>query len=82
MLNFFSKRFKFDEHFRNAIKNPEKVFSFQDIGVGSCCWKLCILQRIYPSSAVSVLTNSLIISDQTKAGFLQLNLSGILGKIQ
>ena len=62
-------------------KNPEKVFCFQDIGVGSCCWKLCILQRIYLSSAVSVLTNSLKISDQTKAGFFLLNLSRIVGKI-
>ena len=32
------------------------------------------------SSAVSVLTNSLKISDQTKAGFFQLSLSGIHGK--
>ena len=40
-----------------------------------------MLQREYLSSGVNVLTNSLEISDVTKADILQLNLSPIHGKI-
>ena len=39
-----------------------------------------MLQRIYLSSEVTMLTNSLKISDQTNAGFFQLNLPRIHGK--
>ena len=38
------------------------------------------LQREYLLSAVNVLTNSLKISDQTKADFFQLNISQMHGK--
>ena len=62
-------------------KNPEKVFYFLDNGVWTCCAKLCSLQREYFLSAVNVLTNSLKISDQINADFLQLNISQKHGKM-
>ena len=40
------------------------------------------MRREYLSSGVNVLTNSLKISDMTKADFFQLNLSQIRGKIE
>ena len=43
---------------------------------------MCIMRREYLSSEVNVLTNSLKISDVTKADFFQLNLSRIHGKIE
>ena len=43
---------------------------------------MCILQGEYLLSAVNVLTNSLKISDQTNADFLQLNISQMHGKIR
>ena len=67
--------------FRNAIKNPEKVFYFRDNGVSSCCEKFCMFRREYLSSVVNVLTKSLKISDETKADFFQLNLPRIHEKI-
>ena len=67
--SFFPKCSKFHAHFRNARKNPEKVFYFWDNGVWTCCAKLCTLQREYLLSAVNVLTNSLKISYQTNAEF-------------
>ena len=63
------------------MKNPEKFFRFKDKGVWTCCVKVCILRREYVYSAVNVLTNSPNILDLTKAGFFQLNLSKIHGKI-
>ena len=73
--SFFSKCFKFHARFRNAIKNPEKVFWVPDNGV-SCCWeKFCMFRREYLSSVVNMLTKSLKMSDQTKAAFFQLNLA-------
>ena len=39
------------------------------------------LQREYLLSAANVLTNSVKISDQTNADFLQLNISQMHGKI-
>ena len=62
-------------------KNWENVFSFLDNGVWNSCGKFCIILREYLSSAVNVLTNSLKISDKTKADFFQLNLPRIHGKI-
>ena len=79
--SFFSKCSKFHANFRNAIKNPQKVFCFWDNRVWTCCAKLCTLQREYLLSAVNVLTNSLKISDQTNADFFQLNISIMHGKI-
>ena len=63
------------------MKNPEKVFCFKDNGVWTCCVKVCILGPEYMYSAVNVLTNGPNILDLTKAGFFQLNLSQIHGKI-
>ena len=81
ILIFLSKCSTFHAHFRNAIKNAEKVFLFSDNGVGYCCRKFCILRREYLSSAVNVLTNSLNISNMTKADIMQPNLSQIYGKV-
>ena len=75
--SFFWKCSKFHAHFRNAIKNPDKVFCFWDNGVWNCCGKFCILLPEYWSSAVNALTNSLKISYQTEGNFLQLNLPRI-----
>ena len=77
---FFSKCSKYHAHFRNAIKNREKVFRFSDNSVWSCWRKFCILRDEYLSSEVNVLANSLKIFDQSKAVFFQLNLPGIHGK--
>ena len=63
------------------MKNLEKVFSFKDNGVGTCCVKVCILWPEYLYSAVNVLANSANILDLTKADIFQLNLSQIHGKI-
>ena len=75
--SIFSKFSKFYAHFRNGIKNPEKVFRFWDKSVWSCCGKFCILRQEYLSSAVIVLENSLKIDDHSKAVFSQLNLPEI-----
>ena len=72
--SLFWKCSKLHAHFRNAIKNREKVFCFWDNGVWNCCCKCSILLREYLSSAVNVLTNSFKISDPPKADFFQLNL--------
>ena len=64
------------------MKKPEKAFYFLDNGVWTCFAKLCTLQREYFLSAVNVLTNSLKISDQTNADFLQLNIFQMHGKIE
>ena len=52
-----------------------------DNGVSSCCVKFRMFQKEYMSSVVNVLTNSVKISDQTKADFVQLNLPQIHEKI-
>ena len=59
----------------------KKNFHFWNKGVWSCGQKICVLRREYLSSGVNVLTNSLKISDMTKAVIFQLNLSRILWKI-
>ena len=78
---FFSKCSKFYAYFRNAIKNPEKVFYFRDNCVRTCSAKLSTLQREYLLLAVNVLTNSPKISDQINAHIFQLNISEMHGKI-
>ena len=77
---FFSKSCKFHAHFRNAIKNPERVFRFLDNSIWSCCGKLCIFRQEYLSSGVNVLANSLQIYDHSKAVFFQLTLPGTHGE--
>ena len=59
-------------------KNPS-FFETRNVWSGS--QKICILRREYLSSGLNVLTNSLKISDVTKADSFQLNLSRIRGKI-
>ena len=78
----FSKCSKFNAHLRNAIKNQEKFFCFSDNGASSCYHKFCLFRREYLSSVVNVLKNSVKISDQTKAHFVQLNLPRIHEKIR
>ena len=63
------------------MKNPEKVFYFEDNGVWTCCVKVCILRPEYMYSALNVLTNGPNILELTKADFFRLNLSQIHGKI-
>ena len=72
--SLFPKCSKFNAHFRNARNNPENVFCFGDNGASSCCVKFFMFQPEYMSSVVNVLTNSVKISDQTKADFVQLDL--------
>ena len=67
--SFVSKCFKFHGHFRNEIKNCEKVFCFWDNSLWNCCRKFCIFRREYLAPAVNVLANRLKISDRTKADF-------------
>ena len=78
--SFFSKCSKFYAHFRNGIKNPEKVLRFSDKSVWTCCRKFCILRQEYLSTGVNVLANSFKIYDQSKADFFQLAFPGIHGK--
>ena len=78
--SFFSKFSKFHAHFRNGIKNLEKVFRFSDNSVWSCGRIFCIMRQEYLSSAINVLANSLKIYDQSKGVFFLLNLPGIHGK--
>ena len=56
-------------------------FVFLDNGASSYCVKFSMFQLEYMSSVVNVLTNSVKISDQTKASFAQLNLPPIHDKI-
>ena len=79
--SFFPKCSKFNAHFRNAIKNLEKIFYFQINGASSCYVKFSMFRREYLSSVVNVLTNSVKILDQTKADFAQVNLPQIHEKI-
>ena len=78
--SFSSKCSKLHAYCRNAIKNQQKVFHFWDNGVWTCFAKLCTLQREYLLWAVNVLTNSVVISDQTNADFFQLNISQMHAK--
>ena len=75
--SFSWKCSKFHACFRNAIKNPEKVFCFWDNGVWNCCSKFFILLLEYLSSEFNAWTKSLKISYQTESDFFQLNLTRI-----
>ena len=75
--SFFPKYSKFNTHYRNAIKNAEKVFCFWENGASSCCVKFTMFRREYLSSVVNVLTNSVKISDATIGDFFQLTLPRI-----
>ena len=79
--SLFLKCSKCNAHFRDARDNPENVFCFGDNGASSCCVKFFMFQLEYMSSVVNMLTNSVKISDQTKADFAQLNLPRIDEKI-
>ena len=79
--SFFPKYSKFNTHFRNALKNQEKVFCLRDNSTSSCFVKFSMFRREYLSSVVNVLTKSVEISDQTIADFVQLNLPQIHDKI-
>ena len=79
--SFFSKCSKFNAHFRNAIKKQENVICFLDNGASSCGVKFSMFRREYLPSVVNMLTNSVKISDQTKADFVLLNLPQIHEKI-
>ena len=56
-------------------------FVFLGNGASSYCVKISMFRREYLSSVVNVLTNSVKISDQTIAYFVQLNLAPIHEKI-
>ena len=71
--SFFWKCSKFNEDYRNAVKNLEKVFCFWDNSVWIGCVKLSLLRGEYLSSAFNVLTNSLKIFHITKRRFFLLN---------
>ena len=60
----------------------KKNFHFWNKGVWSCGQKICVLRREYLSSGVNVLSNSLKISDMTKAGIFQLNFPRIHWKTE
>ena len=51
----------------------EKVFCFRDTGIWIGWLKLSLIRREYLPSALSVLGNSLEISNVTNRDFLQLN---------
>ena len=78
---FFPKFSKFNAHFRNTIKNQEKVFYFVNNGPSSCCVKFSMFRREYLSSVVNVLKTGVKISDETKADFSMLNLPQIHEKM-
>ena len=79
--SFYPKCSKLNAHFRKAIKYPEKVVCFLDNAASSFFVKFSMFRREYLSSVVNVLTNSVKISDNTKADYFQLNLPRIQTKI-
>ena len=56
-------------------------FVFLGNGASSYCVKISMFRREYMLSVVNVLTNSVKISDETIADFVQLNLPQIHEKI-
>ena len=68
-ISFSSKCSKVNVDWKNATKKQQNVFSFSD----TCNWpgssKISLLSRKHSSSAVSVLTSSLEISNLTKNKF-------------
>ena len=71
--SFFWKCSKFNEDYRNAEKNWEKVFCFWDNSIWIGCVKLSLLRGEYLSSAVNVLKNSLEILNSSNIDLFQLN---------
>ena len=70
-------------HISEMQSNIDKKSTFFETkNVWSCSQKICIFRREYLTSGLNVLTNSLKISDVTKADIFQLNLSRIQGKIR
>ena len=69
-------------HISEMQERIEKTsFVFLDNGASSCCVKFSMFRPEYLSSVVNVLTNSVKISDQTKADLVQLNLPRIYKKL-
>ena len=74
--SFFSKRLKFNLHFRNFAKNWEKVFCFWD----NCIWigivKLSLVRTGYFSSAANGLTSNAKTWHVNNRDFFQTNCRG------
>ena len=69
-------------HISEMQERIEKTsFVFLDNGASSYCVKFSMFRREYLSPVVNVLTNSVKISDQTKADLVQLNLPRIHKKV-
>ena len=58
-------------------KIQKKSFFFKIMALKFVAWNLSMFRREYLSSVVNVSTNSVKISDQTKADFVLLNLPQI-----
>ena len=78
---FFSKYWKFDVEFRNAMKNGEKDFGFWDNIICICGTKFTLLWKEYLWLTVNVLKSCANISNITKSNFLQLSLFQINGTV-
>ena len=66
---FFFNFLKFNLDFKIAEKNSENVFCFSDNSIWIGCLELSLLRRKHLSSAVNVLTNSLMPLHITKKVF-------------
>ena len=71
--SFYWKCLKFNAHFKNVGKNPEKLFCFWDNSIWIGYVKLSLLKEEYLSWPVNVLENSLKILHSSSIGFFQLN---------
>ena len=74
--SFFSKYSKFNQDFKNAARNSEKVFCFWDNCISIGIVKLSLLRTGYFSSAANVLTSSRKILHVNNRHFSQLNSLG------
>ena len=74
--SFFSKYSKFNQDFKNAARNSEKVFCFWDNCISIGIVKLSLLRTGYFSLTMNVLTSSPKILHVNKADFFQRNWLG------
>ena len=74
--SFFSKRSKFEMHFKNTAKNSEKVFCFWDNSIWISIVKLSLWRTRYFWSAANVLRTRSKISPVKKKEIFQLNFLG------
>ena len=72
VIFFFSKYLKYNLHFKNAVKNWEKVFFFWDNFIWIGVIKLSLLRKGYFSLAANVLTSTPKIWHVNKGDFFQL----------